>query len=140
MTAPRSNVRLLCLLALLQLGVGPLVILTLSCLTQVTQPVLHSVAKTPCLDSMECRAAVNHWLDEVTRCTLGHENSEPSAPASDDKGKVKFGKTKLWTWCIIAAPLAACRDLQDAVPAWQLQTWTPTNTQAPPGPPPRGLI
>lgn len=134
---PRSNVRLICLLALLHLGVGPLVILTLSCMSHMARPVMQAVVN-PSIDVREhCHAAMDHLLDEVTRSVLGRENSKTGTPVPDDTSKSKDGKAKLWSWKIITAPAASLDDLLDQPPSWRLRTWTPAGSLAPPGPPPR---
>lgn len=142
MAPPRSNVRLLCLLALLQLGVGPLVIVTLCCVGHVAKPVVQSVASH---DSNEVRAqcstAVEHWLDQVTHLAWSEEATTPNSKSDEkSKPKSKADSTKLWTWQRVTPPDSTVDDQPIATPAWRLRAWTPAWACAPPGPPPRASI
>jgi hypothetical protein len=127
-----GKLKLLYLLALFQLLAGPLILLQIAAVCQLTvkeashHGVVVAVEKAWSGDHLDVFAEVpDHQADK----------SRPSAPTSDPKGKLLKDKFPVTPWMATSFRITGiARHIP--CPDWE-RMWTPAWPQAPPGPPPR---
>lgn len=134
MNGPNRNVRLLCLLALGQLVVGPLVLVlvqatTLCRLTVREAPVHGMAAVSRAWQSEEFQSALVRSADVVAG------RSKPSLPGRESKAKP--GKVKITATPWQSLPVPPVEESRAEQWAHTPDAWTPAWPHAPPGPPPR---
>lgn len=127
-----GKLKLLYLLALFQLLAGPLILLQVTAVCQMT---VKEASRHGVTMAME-KAWNGDHLDMVGEMPDHHaDKSRPPAPTSDPKGKLLKDKSPVLPWMTSAFRIAEI-PRHVSCPDWA-RIWTPAWPQAPPGPPPR---
>lgn len=127
-----GKLKLLYLLALFQLLAGPLILLQVAAVCQMTvkEASHHGVAV-----AME-KAWDGDHLNVLVEMPNHHaDKSRQPAPTSDPKGNLLKEKSPVLPWMTSAFRIAEIARYHPC-PDWE-RRWTPAWPQAPPGPPPR---